>query len=735
MRPPILAFNLCLAGVVLLSITFYCSSGVGWASPDPSGAELLSVSANSRLGVDHISAINQQYATYSEPRYQRAADIYARWNRWVFYWHEIETSNNVYNYEPQSRVASEDVKHGLQTEAILMGTPGWCTTASMAALTAPAPPPRVGQKRYGPGQLEAMVEAFSGPSPATYPPSNLYEPVFNGGDLNRSGGINKNNHWADFVYETVSRFKDKIKYWEIWNEPDFYPNAQHNWFGFWYGTPEQYYRLLKVAYLAAKYADPQATIIMGGMAYWPDQQVYTGRPDFSFVPRVLDAAKADPSAQANNYYFDVTAWHWYNRSSQMYDMVNYTRSVMASKGFGSKPYWVNECGSPAWNDPARPPFGGPNEKYFGSSTMDEQASYVIQAIAYGLAAGVDKIFIFQHYDDYGAEAFGLRRDDDSARPQYAAYKQAATYFRDITSIRLDSQGSARLVTACTSTNQRIIALWNVSPVATTARVQAQAASALKVTQPTVSNLNGRTETIYPSGGYYSIPLPGATCQLDQDVRDDYIIGGMTYILVETGVSGPTPTPTPGPLPTGLITNGDFELTSSLANSSQSGWLTSGSTVPQITSAAYRGQRAAILGQNFTADPDPALQGGGNSTLSQAVALPSSAPDLSLDFAFTTNTTQSPPSDPGNKFTYDFFEVLLFDSSGARHDLFTYVPSNGSSGWQMQSVDLSQWRGQTVWICFNLWQSSASYPSTATVDAVSIWPYKTHLPIVQRNSSS
>ena len=38
----------------------------------------------------------------------------------------------------------------------------------------------------------------------------------------------------------------------------------------WTGSLEQYYRLLKVGYLAAKSANPRATVLMAGMTYWWD---------------------------------------------------------------------------------------------------------------------------------------------------------------------------------------------------------------------------------------------------------------------------------------------------------------------------------------------------------------------------------------------------------------------------------------------------------------------------------
>jgi hypothetical protein len=61
--------------------------------------------------------------------------------------------------------------------------------------------------------------------------------------------------WENYVFQTVSHFRDRIRHWEIWNEPC--------WQGFFSGTPEEYAELLKVAYRAVKRADPQAVVIGG----------------------------------------------------------------------------------------------------------------------------------------------------------------------------------------------------------------------------------------------------------------------------------------------------------------------------------------------------------------------------------------------------------------------------------------------------------------------------------------
>ncbi len=55
--------------------------------------------------------------------------------------------------------------------------------------------------------------------------------------------------WEKYIYETVLRYKGKITYWEITNES----NCQM--------VPEEYFELLKIAYIAAKKANPDCKVI------------------------------------------------------------------------------------------------------------------------------------------------------------------------------------------------------------------------------------------------------------------------------------------------------------------------------------------------------------------------------------------------------------------------------------------------------------------------------------------
>ncbi|MDP2726880.1 MAG: hypothetical protein Q8P59_05005, partial [Dehalococcoidia bacterium] len=213
------------------------------------------------------------------------------------------------------------------------------------------------------------------------------------------------NYWGRFVRDMVKRYAGRINYWIIWNEPDI--DAGNSW-STWAGSEEEYYQLLKTAYIAAKAANPDAQIIFGGTTYWTD--AVNGRK--LFLERVLERAVLDPTSRANNYYFDIVDLHIYSKSWDMYDIPMAYREVLDRYGT-QKPLWIGEANVVPWNDPAAPmPPGGYR------ATLDEQASFTIQGLALALAAGVERISIFKMTDGplTNGEAYGLVRNDGSTRP-------------------------------------------------------------------------------------------------------------------------------------------------------------------------------------------------------------------------------------------------------------------------------------------------------------------------------
>ena len=76
-----------------------------------------------------------------------------------------------------------------------------------------------------------------------------------------------NAEWENYVFKTVEHYRNRIRHWEVWNEPAGS--------GFFCGTPEEYAELLKVAYRAIKRADPQA-VVLGG-CFFPTSEEWTLR--------------------------------------------------------------------------------------------------------------------------------------------------------------------------------------------------------------------------------------------------------------------------------------------------------------------------------------------------------------------------------------------------------------------------------------------------------------------------
>ncbi len=70
--------------------------------------------------------------------------------------------------------------------------------------------------------------------------------------------------WENYVFAVASRYKGKVKYYEIWNEVDWHPPVRAASFT---GTTADYLEMLKVAYRAVKRADPEAKVLVSGFGY------------------------------------------------------------------------------------------------------------------------------------------------------------------------------------------------------------------------------------------------------------------------------------------------------------------------------------------------------------------------------------------------------------------------------------------------------------------------------------
>lgn len=65
--------------------------------------------------------------------------------------------------------------------------------------------------------------------------------------------------FGQFMKDIVNRYKPWIKSWELWNEPDIWV--------YWRGNSEQFSKFVKIGSKAVKEADPNAIVVLGGLAH------------------------------------------------------------------------------------------------------------------------------------------------------------------------------------------------------------------------------------------------------------------------------------------------------------------------------------------------------------------------------------------------------------------------------------------------------------------------------------
>ncbi|MFB3895525.1 MAG: sugar-binding protein [bacterium] len=207
--------------------------------------------------------------------------------------------------------------------------------------------------------------------------------------------------FARYCSAVVSQFKGKIKYFEIWNEP--------NIAGFWNPepNPKDYALLLKSAYQACKSANPNC-VILGGV---------TSLVDTTFIEKVFQNGGAQ--------YMDIISVHPYTgvspEENDLIGKLNVTRKLSEKY---EKPLriWITEVGYPTHI--------GPNG--FPEAT---QAKYLVRTYLQALASGwVDAVFWYWFGPDgpdatYSEDRFGIIRQDWSEKPAYAAYRTMTEQLR------------------------------------------------------------------------------------------------------------------------------------------------------------------------------------------------------------------------------------------------------------------------------------------------------------------
>jgi|SRR5688572_22658346 len=240
------------------------------------------------------------------------------WVREDFAWGQIEPRPGQFAWEGPDRVVGTLRERGLNILGIISYSANWATPAK---------------------EDDASPSAIS-----FYPPDN------------------SKYYW--FVRTLVARYKDHIRHWEIWNEPD---NSL-----FWKPKPDGrlYAELLKTAYKAIKDVDPGIKVVTGGVSG-------------NAVPFLEEMI-----AQGAACCFDILALHPYavpldpkqgrvEARPEVHKLAEVElpkyKAFLARHGVGNRPIWVTEIGWPS-----------------GDWGLDAQAQadYLAQGLAHILSTGL-----------------------------------------------------------------------------------------------------------------------------------------------------------------------------------------------------------------------------------------------------------------------------------------------------------------------------------------------------------
>ena len=212
----------------------------------------------------------------------------------------------------------------------------------------------------------------------------------------------------DYCSAVARRYKDRVKFWEIWNEPD----SRVYW------QPQdglvEYARLLRGAYSLLKQIDPACSVLNGGLS-----------EGLASVRALYERGAGDCFDIMNIHAFESPVHR--DAIDRVVAFVKATGQVMDLNNDAAKRIWVTETGCPGVKAGS-----SAADSWLGENPSElQQASWVTQVYSEVLALDrVDKVFwaFFRDTDNHwkdGTDYLGLVRNDFSLKPAYRAYREIA----------------------------------------------------------------------------------------------------------------------------------------------------------------------------------------------------------------------------------------------------------------------------------------------------------------------
>ncbi|HFA50049.1 MAG TPA: PKD domain-containing protein [Bacteroidetes bacterium] len=150
---------------------------------------------------------------------------------------------------------------------------------------------------------------------------DLYLEIWDNGE--NGTPINDENPFALYVYNTVNTYKDFVKFWEIYNSPDFDLTGDRAWLppgepgNWWENNPDPceyelrapifyYVRSLRIAYEIIRYLDEDSYVTISGLGFPSFLDAVCRNTD-----NPVDGSTSDPYPLRGGAYFDAVGYKSY----------------------------------------------------------------------------------------------------------------------------------------------------------------------------------------------------------------------------------------------------------------------------------------------------------------------------------------------------------------------------------------------------------------------------------------
>ncbi|RME02473.1 MAG: hypothetical protein D6812_06235 [Deltaproteobacteria bacterium] len=269
-----------------------------------------------------------------------------------FNWFAIEPSRGVYEWGAYDRIVAAARARGLSIFATLAYTPGWA----------------------------------NGGRPQSHPPDDVRD-------------------WTDFVATAVTRYRDEITFWGLWNEP----NLDH----FFEGTPQDYLdKILLPGAEAIRRANPSARVLGPELAHLNSLE----RNWALWMDAIFQGGgKGAIDIVTHHIYRDDVEELFRNLEvgEGIYPSV---LQVLERNGVADKPFWLTETGWPT-DDPE------------AGETPEQQAenyeAFLTEMLYDSRKLRIDRVFFYEIIDDPTPEVpkWGILHADRTEKPAYGVYQR------------------------------------------------------------------------------------------------------------------------------------------------------------------------------------------------------------------------------------------------------------------------------------------------------------------------